>query len=85
MVDGVVPRPKRKIQILCLGLFRTGTYSMSLALKTLGYADVHHGIDSIGKDDDWAVFGDAADATFASLPTYRGADKPFTCDEWDQV
>jgi len=85
MVDNVVAPPKRKMQVLCLGLFRTGTYSMAQALTTLGYADVHHGIDSIGKDDDWAVFGNAADATFASLPTYRGAGKAFTCDEWDQV
>ena len=82
MVDDGVPPPKREMQVLCLGLFRSGTCSMSQALKTLRYADVYHGIDSIGKDNDWVVFGNAADATFASLPTYRGANKAFTYDEW---
>ncbi|KAK4455366.1 hypothetical protein QBC34DRAFT_432701 [Podospora aff. communis PSN243] len=31
--------------ILCLGLFRTGTYSMAKALNILGYSRVLHGLD----------------------------------------
>src|SRR3569833_226784 len=32
--------------ILCLGLFRTGTYSMTKALQILGFPRILHGIDS---------------------------------------
>jgi len=76
---------RREMKVLCLGLFRTGTYSMSQALTTLGYANVYHGLNSLGKNEDWAVLDNAADATFPSLPTYRGPGKPFTRDEWDQI
>ncbi|KAK0742980.1 hypothetical protein B0T18DRAFT_481375 [Schizothecium vesticola] len=63
--------PKRQMQVLSLGLFRTGTYSMSQALTTLSYADVYRGLNSLGKNDDWIILGNAAD--------------PFTRDEWDQI
>ncbi|KAK4450495.1 hypothetical protein QBC34DRAFT_324020 [Podospora aff. communis PSN243] len=76
---------KREMQVLCLGLFRTGTYSMAQALTTLGYQNVYHGLNSLGNSDDWAVLNNAADATFPALPTYRGPGKPFTRDEWDQI
>lgn len=76
---------RREMKVLCLGLFRTGTYSMSQALTTLGYANVYHGLNSLGKNDDWATLDKAADATFPSLPTYRGPGNPFTREEWDQI
>jgi hypothetical protein len=47
---------------------------MSQALTTLGYADVYRGLNSLGKNDDWIILGNAADVTFPSLPTYRGLE-----------
>lgn len=78
-------KQKRQMRVLCLGLFRTGTYSMYTALTTLGFENVYHGLNSLGANDDWAILSAAADATFSTLPTYRGDDKPFTRDEWDAL
>ncbi|KAK1758779.1 hypothetical protein QBC47DRAFT_95779 [Echria macrotheca] len=77
--------PKREMKVLCLGLFRTGSYSMYTALTTLGYANVYHGLNSLGVNDDWVILNAAADATFPSLPTYRGPEKPFSRAEWDAI
>ncbi|KAK5654002.1 hypothetical protein OQA88_7679 [Cercophora sp. LCS_1] len=79
------PPPKREMKVLCLGLFRTGTYSMSQALTALGYANVYHGLNSLGNNADWAVLNAASSATFPVLPTYRGPNSPFTRSEWDQI
>lgn len=73
------------MKVLCLGLFRTGTYSMSQALTTLGYTNVYHGLNSLSNNSDWAVLNAASSATFPILPTYRGPHKPFTRSEWDQI
>ncbi|KAK0642865.1 hypothetical protein B0T16DRAFT_414869 [Cercophora newfieldiana] len=83
--DTTAPPPKREMKVLALGLFRTGTYSMSQALTTLGYANVYHGLNSMGNNSDWAILGNAADATFPSLPTYRGPGNEFTRQEWDGI
>lgn len=85
MATSTTTPPKREMKVLCLGLFRTGTYSMSQALTTLGYANVYHGLDSLGNNADWAVLNAAASATFPNHPAYRGPDKPFTRAEWDQI
>ncbi|KAK4496983.1 hypothetical protein PRZ48_011432 [Zasmidium cellare] len=53
------------------------------ALRILGYERVHHGNNQVPSDPSWEVFNRAADATFATLPTYTG--KPFTREEWDEV
>ncbi|KAK0623867.1 hypothetical protein B0T14DRAFT_428376 [Immersiella caudata] len=85
MAKTAADQPKREMRVLCLGLFRTGTYSMAQALTTLGFKNVYHGLNSLGNNADWAVLDNAADATFPTLPTYRGPGKPFTRDEWDQI
>ena len=74
--------PYRPMQVLSLGMPKTGTASMAAAYRILGYQDVHHGIDAIFTyTTDWEVFQRAADASFPSLPTYTG--KPLTREEWD--
>ncbi|KAH6641161.1 P-loop containing nucleoside triphosphate hydrolase protein [Chaetomium tenue] len=75
-------RPLRPMQVLSLGMPKTGTASMAAAYRILGLQDVHHGIDAIFTyPSDFAVFSRAADATFPTLPTYTG--KPFTRADWD--
>jgi hypothetical protein len=33
------------LEVICIGLSRTGTTSLQAALTTLGFAPVHHGVD----------------------------------------
>ncbi|KAJ3391763.1 hypothetical protein HDU84_005325 [Entophlyctis sp. JEL0112] len=75
--------PPRQMQVLCLGLLRTGTASIAQALTILGYENVYHGLKAIDSPEDWFVFDRAADASFPTLPTYTG--QPFTRVEWDKV
>lgn len=79
-------RPHRPLQILCLGMTRTGTLSLAAALKQLGYPEIHHGTSTFdqGYSWEWDILNQAADATFPSLPSYR-PDEPFTRDDWDRV
>ncbi|KAK8054660.1 hypothetical protein PG994_009727 [Apiospora phragmitis] len=49
--------------LLCVGLPRTGTLSMAIALKKLGYRHVHHGL-KYPADEEWAWWRAAADAHF---------------------
>ncbi|CAJ0548566.1 Ff.00g021790.m01.CDS01 [Fusarium sp. VM40] len=76
-------KPKREMQVLSLGLPRTGTASMAEALTVLGYKDVYHGIKSIDNKEDWAILEKAADASFPNLPSYTG--RPFTREQWDEL
>lgn len=71
------------MQVLSLGLPRTGTASMAEALTVLGYKDVYHGIKSIDNKEDWAILEKAADASFPNLPSYTG--RPFTREQWDEL
>ncbi|KAK6065230.1 SWR1 complex subunit vps71 [Seiridium cupressi] len=80
--------PKTGVQVLCLGLPRTGTFSMYEALTILGYKNVHHGLSpaSQGKGTnlaEWRVWSHACDASFPSLPTYTG--RGLTRAEWDEL
>ncbi|KAM7207247.1 hypothetical protein V8F20_002513 [Naviculisporaceae sp. PSN 640] len=74
---------KGKMRVLCLGLMRTGTYSIHHALTTLGFVNVYHGLNSLGVNEDWAILNAAADATFPSLPTHTGQE--FSRAEWDSL
>ncbi|KAF5672549.1 hypothetical protein FHETE_3683 [Fusarium heterosporum] len=76
-------KPKREMQVLSLGLPRTGTASMAEALTILGYKDVYHGIKSIDDKEDWAIMERATDASFPNLPSYTG--RPFTREQWDEL
>lgn len=65
--------------ILCLGVFRTGTYSMTKALNTLGIDRVLHGMDmrgGMGRDD--PVSQQWARAAWANLPFLRRVLYPQT-------
>lgn len=74
-------RPHRPVQVLSVGLPRTGSYSMSLALEQLGYRDVYHCMHTLDRRDHWMFFGAASDALFPSLPSYNG--KGMTAEDWD--
>ncbi|KAF4445676.1 hypothetical protein F53441_10625 [Fusarium austroafricanum] len=76
-------KPQREMQVLCLGLPRTGTASMAEALTVLGYKDVFHGLKTMDNKEAWHVLERATDASFPNLPSYTG--KPFTREEWDEV
>lgn len=64
--------PERRVQVLSLGLIRTGTASMTEAYRILGYEKVLHGIDTIDDVDYWAKIEQASEGTFKTLPTYHG-------------
>ncbi|KAK2601096.1 hypothetical protein N8I77_010568 [Diaporthe amygdali] len=73
----------KPMQILSLGMTRTGSSSIAQALSILGYQNIHHGVKDVGNANDWPVLSKAADSFFPSLPTYTG--EPFTRADWDQV
>ncbi|KAK0651038.1 P-loop containing nucleoside triphosphate hydrolase protein, partial [Cercophora newfieldiana] len=69
--------------ILCLGLFRTGTYSMTKALNTLGYTRVLHGLDMRAG---LAVLYSDPDKPPAWLkPQFVSETAPFTRSQWDEI
>ncbi|GAB7359093.1 hypothetical protein MBLNU230_g5164t1 [Neophaeotheca triangularis] len=67
------------MEVLSLGMSRTGTVSMCEAFKILGIQDPYHGFRFITHPNDGAVWSRAADAKF------YGKGKPFTREDWDQV
>ena len=79
---------KRGPKVLCLGLPRTGTFSVYQALTDLGYCNVHHGMspDTLEKGTnlaEWRIWSRACDAAFPTLPTYTG--KRLSRAEWDGI
>ncbi|RDA85964.1 hypothetical protein CP532_0793 [Ophiocordyceps camponoti-leonardi (nom. inval.)] len=78
------PAPKqRHVQVLALGLPRTGTYSTARALSMLGYNKPFHGME-IGTDAKaWSLIDQACDASFPTLESYHG--EPFTRAQWDRL
>ncbi|KAI0849531.1 P-loop containing nucleoside triphosphate hydrolase protein [Daldinia vernicosa] len=76
-------KPNRELKVLALGLPRTGSSSIAEALTILGYKDVLHGFNILDSPEVWSFMNRAADASFATLPTYTG--KPFTRKEWDEL
>jgi len=71
--DGSIP---------CLGLFRTGTYSMTKALNTLGYARVLHGMDMRDGLRDDASIQPWARAAWANMPFLRCVLYPDAPPAW---
>ncbi|KAK0625884.1 P-loop containing nucleoside triphosphate hydrolase protein, partial [Immersiella caudata] len=74
--------------ILCLGLFRTGTYSMTKALHILGYTHILHGLDiraglaglNPTTQEPWSR---AAWANLPFLHQFVPEIKSFSRREWD--
>lgn len=64
------------IQVLSLGLMRSGTASAAEAYRILGYKRVMHGLDKVDDWRFWVAIDKLADATFANLPTYRSSPTP---------
>ncbi|KAK8059860.1 hypothetical protein PG996_009790 [Apiospora saccharicola] len=73
----------KPMQVMSLGMTRTGSASITQALTILGYRNVHHGIQAISNPNDWTVFSSASDAFFDTLPSYRG--QPFGRFDWDKI
>ncbi|KAK2608324.1 hypothetical protein N8I77_006942 [Diaporthe amygdali] len=81
---GSTPPDKRahRVQVLSIGLPRTGSKSMLRALEILGYRNVHHLGQIWWKPREWAFLDCAADASFHSLSTYRPGMGPV---DWDEM
>lgn len=77
-------RPNREMQVLTLGLPRTGSASICEALKILGYKEVHHGIGALNLPHEWPVFSAAADACVSSLPSHEPG-RTFSTTDWDAI
>lgn len=68
--------------ILCVGLPRTGTLSLCVALDKLGYSYVHHIIRYAKLPDQWRKIEDCAKAHLPYL-NKDGKTKPYTKEQWD--
>ncbi|PFH59214.1 hypothetical protein XA68_12645 [Ophiocordyceps unilateralis] len=80
--DTKPPAPSQ-LQVLALGLPRSGTYSMASALSQLGLNKPFHGIDIGMNKKAWAIIDQACDASFPVLDSYNG--RPFTRAQWDEL
>ena len=78
-------RQRKEPIILGLGLLRTGTSSLQVALQQLGYK-TYHGLDSMDTPIDWNFWERAAEATWPDIaaPNKRPPPKPFTRTDWDE-
>ncbi|KAI1258830.1 hypothetical protein F5Y18DRAFT_421103 [Xylariaceae sp. FL1019] len=79
-------------KIFCLGLPRTGTESMSQALRILGYEPVHHAVAMITNGWDTSWIQRAAQAHYPGTDPWRGQEagqeknaRNFTRAEWDEI
>ncbi|KAF4996938.1 hypothetical protein FDECE_12261 [Fusarium decemcellulare] len=75
--------PNRPLKVLSVGLPRTGSYSMCLALSELGYKDVYHCMYTLDNLEHWMFFGKASDRVFPTLPSYNG--QGMTAADWDKL
>lgn len=80
-MDHKPSRTTRKVpmQVLSLGLPRTGTASMQSALQILGYNDTAHGFDMISRPGIGGPWMEAVDAKFL------GKGKPYGRAEFDAL
>ncbi|KAJ5125523.1 P-loop containing nucleoside triphosphate hydrolase protein [Penicillium atrosanguineum] len=70
----------RPMEVLALGAGRTGTDTIRVALKILGYDDCYHGYSCLLENPpDSYMWKEAADAKF------RGKGKPYTRAQWDSL
>lgn len=70
----------RPLEVLALGPGRTGTDSIRVALKTLGFDDCYHGYSCLHENPpDNYMWNEAADAKFL------GRGKPFDRSDWDRL
>jgi hypothetical protein len=71
---------KRKVpmEVLSLGMGRTGTCSMREALHILGVRHTYHGFDTFDSPGDFLYWEKAADAKF------YGKGKPYGREEFDE-
>lgn len=72
--------PRSEMQVLSLGLLRTGTASMAEAYRILGYKNVFHGLCVLEDDHYWHNIERASDMTFPGLPSYIEGNM-----DWDEL
>ena len=76
--------PNRPMQILSLGMAKTGTWSMADAYRILGYKNVYHALEAVlAAEEDYLVFGEANKAVFPTLSSYTGGT--FSREKWDEI
>ncbi|KAH6699995.1 hypothetical protein BKA64DRAFT_655494 [Cadophora sp. MPI-SDFR-AT-0126] len=72
-------RPRdRPMEILALGVSRSGTDSLKHALEVLGYEKVYHGFDLLAAPEQLPFWREATKAKFEG-------GKKFTRDDWDRI
>jgi len=69
------------MQVLALGMSRTGTASMQMALQILGYNETYHGFALLANFRDAEMWLEALDAKYNP----QNGLKPFGRAEWDQL
>ncbi|KAF2461469.1 P-loop containing nucleoside triphosphate hydrolase protein [Lineolata rhizophorae] len=77
-VDRHGSKRTKPMEVLVLGMPRTGTASMRMALTRLGYDHVYHMASVFHNPPDADIWHEAAAA-------WVGKRKPLTREEWDQV
>ncbi|MCJ1310712.1 hypothetical protein MMC25_004378 [Agyrium rufum] len=69
----------QEMQILVIGMMRTGTMSMRTALEKLGYPNIYHMVDVMQNPRDCDMWAEALDAK------YSGVGKPYDRKDWDSL
>ena len=77
-----IEETKRPLQVITVGLPRSGTTSLKRALADLGYKPHHLQLNWLELHK-WEFIERAAEAHCPSLPGYTG--KPFTSEQWDEL
>jgi len=67
------------MEVICIGMMRTGTMSIKAALEILKIPSVYHMNSVIKNPRDAEMWKEAADAK------YHGKGTPFTREDWDQL
>lgn len=70
------------MQILNVGLSRTGTTSIKAALEELGYAPIYHGNDLFKRPQDQKLRREAIRAKYGDG---KDRERWLTAEKWDQI
>ncbi|KAJ7183637.1 P-loop containing nucleoside triphosphate hydrolase protein [Mycena filopes] len=78
-VDRRNARRTAPLQVLCLGISRSGTSSMKQALETLGYDRTNHGLVAFANPHDRKMWVEAINAKFF------GKGRLYVREDWDRL
>lgn len=80
LIDKVESKPREvPMRVLCLGMSRTGTFSLNTALRQLGYRPYHMAEAITNAAVEFPLWEEALDAKF------NGKGQPWTKEDFDKI